>query len=97
MGKVFDCRYHKYIQEHVMVTDNDYVAIINSLVPPEYDDLLIAASKEILVIDHVEPMNDNLYKVCMTGFDMGINENKTPPYRHLKRAVLSQFKRRDKK
>lgn len=97
MGKVFDCRYRQHIVNHEMITEDDYVAVIRSDSPPEYDDFLISGSNDLFVIDHVEHFEENLYKVSLTAFGMGINEPKTPSYRHLKRAVLSQFKRQDRK
>lgn len=97
MGKVFDCRYRKHIVNHEMITDDDYVAVIKSDSPPEYDDILISSSSDLFVIDHVEHFENDLYKVLLTAFGMGVSGNKTPSYRNLKRGVLSQFKREDRK
>lgn len=97
MGKIFDCRFKDVIQVYDRSDDGTYLVIIDTDTAPEFDDFLVTKSGDIMVFDYVKNTGLNSYEGRLVDVDMVLNTRKVPRYRDLKRAVLSQLKRDNKR
>lgn len=98
MGNVFDCRYKDVIRAYDQIEAGKYLAILDTEIPVHFDDLLITKGGDLMVFDYVKPSEiPNQYEGRLIDVDMVVSTNKVPQYRPLKRAILSQLKRQDRK